>query len=131
MEIWPDPRLVMMEGMKKALKADQEGFPSVGLAGVYGWCKKRAAGPDGRPAGGRFPYNPNGSVDDIAGICDQTGRVFGLLPHPEAYSHPVNHPSFTRLKEEALRSGKAPDTAETPGIRLFRNGVDYIRKNIL
>ncbi len=86
---------------------------------------------DGTPAGGKFPENPNGSVDDIAGICDQTGRVFGLMPHPEAYSHRVNHPSFTRLKEEALRSGKAPDTAETPGIRLFRNGVDYIRKNIL
>ncbi len=85
----------------------------------------------GTPAGGKFPENPNGSVDDIAGICDQTGRVFGLMPHPEAYSHPVNHPAFTRLKEEALRSGKTPDSAETPGIRLFRNGVDYIRKNIL
>jgi len=86
---------------------------------------------DGTPAGGKFPENPNGSVDDIAGICDQTGRVFGLMPHPEAYSHPVNHPSFTRLKEDALRSGNTLEPAETPGIRLFRNGVDYIRKNIL
>lgn len=85
---------------------------------------------DGSPANGEFPGNPNGSVDDIAGICDQTGRVFGLMPHPEAYSHPVNHPSWTRQKEAAIRTGKIPDNPETPGIRLFRNGVDYIRKNI-
>jgi phosphoribosylformylglycinamidine synthase len=91
----------------------------------------RYAMADGTPANGKFPENPNGSVDDIAGICDQTGRVFGLMPHPEAYSHPVNHPSWTRQKEVSLRMGKTPDTQETPGIRLFRNGVDFIRKSIL
>ncbi len=86
---------------------------------------------NGTPANGKFPENPNGSVNDIAGICDQTGRVFGLMPHPEAYSHAVNHPAWTRHKELAIRAGKPLDAFETPGIRLFRNGVNYIRNSIL
>ena len=67
----------------------------------------RYALPDGSPAGGRFPYNPNGSVDDIAGICDPTGRVFGLMPHPEAYNDWTNHPDWLREREAAKRDGKA------------------------
>ena len=45
-----------------------------------------------------FPDNPNGSANAIAGICDPTGRVFGLMPHPEAYLSPFNHPHWTRQK---------------------------------
>ncbi|GAB6096571.1 phosphoribosylformylglycinamidine synthase subunit PurQ [Desulfatiferula olefinivorans] len=84
---------------------------------------------DGTPARGRFPENPNGSVDDIAGICDTTGRVFGLMPHPEAFNHPTNHPAWTRRRETDRRKGMdgRPGAMDTPGIRLFRNGVDYIR----
>ncbi|RLB28614.1 MAG: phosphoribosylformylglycinamidine synthase, partial [Deltaproteobacteria bacterium] len=41
----------------------------------------------GNLAQGRWPLNPNGSLYDIAGICDSTGRIFGLMPHPEAYNH--------------------------------------------
>jgi phosphoribosylformylglycinamidine (FGAM) synthase-like amidotransferase family enzyme len=52
--------------------------------------------PDGRLAAGAFPHNPNGSLADIAGICDPTGRIFGLMPHPEAYNHVTNHPDWTR-----------------------------------
>ena len=55
---------------------------------------------DNRPAKQAFPANPNGSVLDIAGICDPTGRIFGLMPHPEAYHHPTNHPEWTRRKED-------------------------------
>lgn len=86
---------------------------------------------DGSPAQGAFPENPNGSVEDIAGICDSTGRVFGLMPHPEAFNHPANHPDWTRNRETEKRSGKpsADEPTETTGIRLFRNGVDYIRKS--
>ena len=86
----------------------------------------RYATPDGRPAGGAFPFNPNGSMDDIAGICDPTGRVFGLMPHPEAYNHWTNHPEWTRLKARARRGlGELP-RGETPGVKIFKNAVDYL-----
>ena len=67
-----------------------------------------------------FPYNPNGSAAAIAGICDETGRIFGLMPHPEAYLYRVNHPRWTREKvpEEGL------------GLAIFRNAVEYLRKNL-
>ena len=89
----------------------------------------RYATPDGKSAKGRFPYNPNGSIDDIAGICDPTGRVFGLMPHPEAFNHWTNHPDWTRRKETLKRRGLAADTGPTIGIRLFQNAVDYIRNS--
>lgn len=89
----------------------------------------RYAMPGGKPADKKFPYNPNGSVSDIAGICDPTGRIFGLMPHPEAYKHWTNHPDWTRKREEAKRNGQQPDRGITEGILLFRNGVDYIRNS--
>jgi phosphoribosylformylglycinamidine synthase len=54
---------------------------------------------DGSAARGAYPDNPNGSVDDIAGICDRTGRVLGLMPHPERNITPWNHPHWTRLPQ--------------------------------
>ncbi len=83
--------------------------------------------PDGRPAQGQFPYNPNGSLIDIAGICDPTGRIFGLMPHPEAYNHFTNHPDWTRNKEKAKRSKDRLDPGPTLGISIFKNAVEYIR----
>jgi phosphoribosylformylglycinamidine synthase len=83
----------------------------------------RYAKPDGRPAAGLFPENPNGSVEDIAGICDPTGRIAGLMPHPEAYNHFTNHPDWTFLKEKLVRTGK-PVPEEGLGIRIFRNAVN-------
>jgi phosphoribosylformylglycinamidine synthase len=83
--------------------------------------------PDGSPAGGRFPHNPNGSLYDIAGICDPTGRIFGLMPHPEADNHWTSHPDWTRRKEAARRRGLDADSGETVGIRLLKNGVDFVR----
>jgi len=80
----------------------------------------RYAAADGRPAQGAFPLNPNGSLQDIAGICDATGRIFGLMPHPEAYNHPTNHPDWTRLKAIG-QAGHGP----TPGIQVFMNAVKY------
>jgi phosphoribosylformylglycinamidine synthase len=81
--------------------------------------------PDGELAGGRFPFNPNGSAMDVAGICDPTGRVFGLMPHPEAFNHPTNHPDWLRERERVRRGLRAPDTGPTEGIRLLKNAVDY------
>lgn len=86
----------------------------------------RYAGPDGRPAHGSFPHNPNGSVADIASICDPTGRIMGLMPHPEAYNHWTNHPDWTSLKEECKREGR-PFREEGHGIKIFRNAVSYFR----
>ncbi len=68
-----------------------------------------------------FPLNPNGSMNAIAGICDETGRLMGLMPHPEAFVHRTNHPRWTR--EQLPEEGD--------GLLLFRNAVDYIRKNLL
>jgi phosphoribosylformylglycinamidine synthase len=87
----------------------------------------RYAMPDGRPAGRKFPFNPNGSVYDIAGICDPSGRIFGLMPHPEAFNHWTNHPDWTRSKEKRKRKHGKADSGPTVGIRLFQNAVEYIR----
>ena len=86
----------------------------------------RYAAADGRPAGRQFPLNPNGSVDDIAGICDPTGRVFGLMPHPEAYNHWTNHPDWTHVKALAKRGLAALPSGVTPGVQIFRNAVESI-----
>jgi phosphoribosylformylglycinamidine synthase len=80
----------------------------------------------GRPAGGKFPLNPNGSLEDIAGICDPTGRVFGLMPHPESFIHWTNHPDWTRQKEQYRRK-RQPYPMEGAGLRIFRNAVDYFK----
>jgi phosphoribosylformylglycinamidine synthase I len=82
---------------------------------------------DGRRAQGRWPLNPNGSLEDIAGICDPTGRIFGLMPHPEAFNHFTNHPEWTRRKETIIRQGNTAIPEEGEGIKIFRNAVDYIR----
>jgi len=69
-----------------------------------------------------YPWNPNGSQGAIAGICDESGRVFGLMPHPEAYLHRTHHPRWSRepgLPEEGM------------GLWLFRNAVEYIRRQLL
>jgi len=69
-----------------------------------------------------YPHNPNGSLHAIAGLCDPTGRVFGLMPHPEAYLYPENHPQW----EVARREGTLPAHGE--GLRIFRNAVDYLKQ---
>jgi phosphoribosylformylglycinamidine synthase len=51
------------------------------------------------------------------------------MPHPEAYNHWTNHPDWTRNKEFAKRRGANPDEDLTIGIRMLKNGVDFIREN--
>lgn len=68
----------------------------------------------------RYTDNYNGSQDDIAGICDATGRVFGLMPHPERYLDWTRHPYWTRL-DAGIRKGP------TPGLRMFMNAVEAAR----
>ncbi len=86
----------------------------------------RYAMPNGEPANRQFPFNPNGSLDDIAGICDPTGRVFGLMPHPEAFNHYTNHPDWTRQREIIKRRGGRIDSEPTIGIRMFKNAVNFL-----
>ena len=64
-----------------------------------------------------YPMNPNGSVEDIAGICDPSGRILGLMPHPERHIHPTHHPQWTR-------KGMAK---EGDGVDIFRNAVHYFK----
>jgi len=70
---------------------------------------------------GPYPINPNGSVEAIAGLTDSTGRVLGLMPHPERYVRRTQHPHWSRL---------GPDL-DPDGIKLFRNAVRYVGDNLL
>jgi phosphoribosylformylglycinamidine synthase len=69
-----------------------------------------------------FPANPNGSLNAIAGLCDPTGRIFGLMPHPEAYLFPENHPNWDIQK----LNGTLP--AQGLGLKFFENGVKYLTR---
>ncbi len=80
--------------------------------------------PDGNLADQKYPINPNGALLDIAGICDNSGRIFGMMPHPERNLFFSNRPDFAFLKEELLRNGKEfPEEGE--GGKIFQNAVDY------
>jgi phosphoribosylformylglycinamidine synthase len=68
---------------------------------------------DGSPASGEYPINPNGSILDIAGICNPQGNVLGLMPHPENHIHMWQHPRHTRGEHGGS------------GLKLFENGVKY------
>ncbi|MFH1191021.1 MAG: phosphoribosylformylglycinamidine synthase I [Candidatus Omnitrophota bacterium] len=64
-----------------------------------------------------YPDNPNGSIENIAGICDETGRVFGLMPHPERHVYFTQHPRKDQLNKEV------------DGLQIFKNGVNFIKEN--
>jgi phosphoribosylformylglycinamidine synthase len=69
----------------------------------------RYVDPEGRPTQ-LWPHNPSGSPRAVAGVCDPSGRLFGLMPHPDAYIYPFHHPSR-----------RSPQAA---GLAIFQNGVD-------
>ena len=72
--------------------------------------------PDDQESDVGYPENPNGSVDNIAGICDPTGRVLGLMPHPERFLHRTHHPHWTR--------SQLPEAGD--GWQLFANAVSCV-----
>jgi len=72
----------------------------------------------GKPA---YPDNPNGSVDDIAGISDTTGRIFALMPHPERHFLFEQHPFWTRLNKRSEFGD---------GAKIFENGINYVMENL-
>ncbi len=107
--------LPIRHGEGKFIPRDEAVLRRLGDNGqiVVRYCR-----PDGAPARGAFPFNPNGAVDDIAGICDPSGRIFGMMPHPEAFVDFTNHPRWTR---ESL-----PE--EGAGLQVFRNAVEYAER---
>ncbi|MFC2003992.1 phosphoribosylformylglycinamidine synthase I [Chloroflexota bacterium] len=64
-----------------------------------------------------YPHNPNGSVDNIAGICDSSGRIFGLMPHPERHVRGTQHPQWTRLGAKEYGDG----------FQIFQNAVEWAK----
>lgn len=72
---------------------------------------------EGRPTES-WPANPNGSPRGVAGVCDPSGRLFGLMPHPDAFLYGFHHPNWRRLSN----GGEPAD--EGDGMAIFRNGVD-------
>jgi phosphoribosylformylglycinamidine synthase subunit PurQ / glutaminase len=80
---------------------------------VFRYCNEKAG-----LAG--YPHNPNGSADNIAGICDETGRILGLMPHPERHIDSLQHP----------RSDKAASKKDGDGLQIFKNGVEFAVKNL-
>jgi phosphoribosylformylglycinamidine synthase subunit PurQ / glutaminase len=64
-----------------------------------------------------YPENPNGAQLNVAGMCDATGRIFGLMPHPERHVDRTQHPRWTR--------GEAGEVGD--GLRLFQNAVRFFQ----
>jgi len=80
---------------------------------IFQYCDEKA-----KLAG--YPYNPNGAVKNIAGICDETGRILGLMPHPERHIQATQHPRWTAHRNKGTGDG----------LQIFQNGVDYAKKHL-
>lgn len=97
---------------------DDEALDRFEAAGqlVLRYCESTESGRSaGRVAGAAQPFNPNGAARDVAGMCDRTGRVLGLMPHPERFIDRTHHPRWTRMTP----------FVEGDGLQLFRNAVEY------
>lgn len=77
-------------------------------------------------AKGEFPFNPNGSMQDIAGIISENGRVLGMMPHPERAMEFTNLYNWPLLKEQLKREGK-PLPKDSMNMQLFRNIANYFK----
>jgi phosphoribosylformylglycinamidine synthase len=97
------------EGKFYTDKVTLEGLEKAGQV-VFRYCT-----PEGEPTSS-YPANPNGSLNAIAGISDSTGRIMGLMPHPERFVEHYQHPNWRRQK------------TEPHGLAVFKNAIDYINK---
>lgn len=106
--------LPVAHGEGKLVVRNPEALSDLIAAGqvVYRYVDRSSAAP-------AYPEDPNGSVDHIAGICDATGRIFGLMPHPERHLYGYHHPRWTR-------EGMKPEGA---GLQIFRRAVEYCRED--
>jgi phosphoribosylformylglycinamidine synthase subunit PurQ / glutaminase len=103
--------LPMAHGEGKVVMKDAETLEKIKANGHVAF---RYVDADGNEGG--FPINPNGSTDHIAGLVDSTGRVMGLMPHPERFIQRTQHPRWTRQGQ----------TQEADGVSIFKNAVDYL-----
>jgi phosphoribosylformylglycinamidine synthase subunit PurQ / glutaminase len=76
-------------------------------------------------------FNPNGSLESIAGICDSTGRILGLMPHPERYTEFSQHPRWGEERGAAPGGQQPHKNRMGDGLLILKNGVDYVRKNFV
>jgi phosphoribosylformylglycinamidine synthase I len=88
---------------------------------AFTYCRE-----DLNPANGEYPHNPNGSVEDIAGITSADGKVLGMMPHPERAMEFYNLYDWPLRKEQMKRQG-IPVPTESMNMQFFRNVVDYFR----
>ena len=98
----------------KFIPRDKEALEKMQKNGqiVFSYC-------DEKGESGKYPHNPNGSVRNIAGICDREGRILGLMPHPERHIRATQHPRWTREKKKATTAS---------GLQIFKNGVTAAAK---
>jgi phosphoribosylformylglycinamidine synthase len=112
-----DPvELPVAHGEGRFILSDPAALPALEATGQV---VLRYVDASGRPTQD-YPANPNGSPGAVAGICDPTGRIFGLMPHPERHIDRLQHPRWTR-------GGASPDDHEGDGLRIFRNAVAAVR----
>jgi phosphoribosylformylglycinamidine synthase len=107
-----DMELPVRHGEGKFVVPSAEALDAYARQGLIALRYAARGGEDGDGGMVNYPDDPNGSDGHVAGICDSTGRIFGLMPHPEAFLHPENHPDWTaRRPRDAM------------GLRIFANGV--------
>jgi len=96
--------LPIAHGEGKVVAKDEATLDKLKSAGHVAF---RYVDKDGRQ--GDYPVNPNGSTESIAGLTDGTGRVLGLMPHPERFTRPTHHPRWTRVRsrEPLIRQRRA------------------------
>ncbi|MBN1854437.1 MAG: phosphoribosylformylglycinamidine synthase I [Pirellulales bacterium] len=101
----------------KFIARDMDALEEIDRAGqlVLRYTLPRSPSSSGRPDPIPYPANPNGSQFDVAGICDPTGRVFGLMPHPERFIRWTQHPCWTRAERPAIGDG----------LKIFQNAMAY------
>jgi phosphoribosylformylglycinamidine synthase len=81
---------------------------------------------NGSPANGEFPINPNGAMKDIAAVCDPSGRILGMMPHPERFNCFTNEEGWELKKEKLIRENKEIPK-EGAGLKIFENAIDYFK----
>lgn len=106
--------LPVAHGEGKFLLSDPAALAALETAGQV---VLRYADPSGHPTQA-YPENPNGSPGAVAGVCDTTGRIFGLMPHPERHIDPFHHPRWTRRRGPVIGDGD--------GLRIFADAVDAV-----
>lgn len=113
---------IMMSNGEGRLVADEKVIKEVNKKGVVAF--RYYKGPTSEYL--NLPYNPNGSVDDIAGLTDETGHVIGLMPHPERVMFFTQTADWQLVKEQLKRAGKPlPEFAK--GLQIFKNAVQYFK----